>query len=212
MLRREKNILLTVFESLYPEPRSELNFSNNYELLVAVLLSAQCTDKKVNQITPLLFSTFPDCEALSKAKLSTVEKIIRPINYYRTKAKNLIKTAVLLVEKHACSVPGTFEQLINLPGVGRKTANVILSERGLAKTFPVDTHVARVSKRLGLTLHINPDLIEEDLKSEFEPGLWRNLHHYLIFHGRRVCKAARPLCAECRLNKICPSANLVTKM
>lgn len=205
MQKTDKIKLLKIFESIYPDPKSELNFSNSYQLWAAVLLSAQCTDKKVNQVTPILFEQFPDFKSLALAKQNQIEKIIRPINYYKTKSKHLIAGANLVVEKYNSKLPKTHHELTSIAGVGQKTANVILSELGLAKTFPVDTHVLRVSKRLGLASGKNPKTTEEELKLEFDQDLWRPLHHWLIFHGRRVCKAQNPNCTECQLNDFCPS-------
>ena len=197
--------LLKIFGELYPNPRSELNFRNNYELVVSVSLSAQCTDKKVNEITPHLFSRYDSFAKLEKASLPAVEKIIRPINYYRTKAKNLIGMACKVVADFKGELPTGHADLISLPGVGNKTANVIQSELGSAHTFPVDAHVFRVSKRLALAKGKDVLEVEEELRKRFKSNLWRPLHHWLIFHGRRVCKAQRPLCAECRLASLCPS-------
>lgn len=195
-----------ILDKAYPNPRSELNFNNDYELLVSVALSAQCTDKKVNQVTPLLFSKYPNFKTLSKAKLTAVEEIIRPINYYRTKAKNIIAASERVESLHHGTLPKNHEELIELPGVGRKTANVVLGELGISHTFPVDTHVFRVSKRLGMASGKSVNEVEEEMKRTFPSNLWRSLHHWLILHGRRVCKAQRPLCVECPLNKLCPSA------
>lgn len=204
MPRIDKTKLIQILGELYPDPKSELNFSNNYQLLVCVLLSAQCTDKKVNQVTPSLFAKYPDFSALAAAELSEMEAILRPINYYKTKAKNLINLGALVVEKHASQVPLSFDLLTSLPGIGQKTANVILSETGAAHTLPVDTHVFRLAHRLGLATGNKPEKVEEELKAQFEPVKWRNLHHWLILHGRRVCKAQNPACNDCRLNQICP--------
>ena len=206
MLPKHKSRLLTILDELYPNPRSELNFSNPYQLLISVVLSAQCTDKKVNEVTPSLFEKFKDFKSLAKAPLEEVEAIIGPINYFRTKAKNIIATARVITEDHEGKVPTDHEALTELPGVGRKTANVILCEHGETPAFPVDTHVFRVSRRLGLSDGNNPHDVEEDLMEEFPPETWRRLHHQLIFHGRRVCKARNALCEQCLLNKICPSA------
>lgn len=195
--------LLERLRELYKDPRSELNFASPYELVVSVILSAQCTDKKVNQITPELFNKFPDFYSLSKANRSQLEKIIRPINYYKTKAKNLIGMANEIIKNFNCNLPRSFDELITLPGVGRKTANVVLTELGAAATIPVDTHVFRVSKRLGLSDGKDVEEVESDLMRIFPIENWRNLHHWLIFHGRRVCKAQKPRCEECSLSKIC---------
>ena len=207
----KKAKLIKILSKEYPNPKSELNFKNNYELLIAVILSAQCTDKKVNQVTPDLFKKYPDFKSLSAAKTSDLQKIIKPINYYITKSKNLIKTAIIISGSHNGTLPKTHAEMTNLPGVGRKTANVVLGELGYEKTFPVDTHVMRVSKRLGLSKHSKPDLVEEELKIHFKEDLWRNLHHWLILHGRRVCKAQNPSCNECKLAKYCPKSGVLKK-
>lgn len=203
---QKKKTLISTLAALYPEPRSELDFANHYQLLISVMLSAQCTDKKVNQVTPELFRSYSSFAALSKAKLKDVERIIRPINYYKTKAKNLIATAEEVMARFDGEVPETHEKLTSLPGVGNKTANVILSERGIVPAFPVDTHIFRLSHRLGLSEGKNPDAVEKDLRKAFPSSEWRNLHHRLIFHGRRVCKARNPECSACSLRTICPSA------
>lgn len=205
---KRKANLLKIFAQLYPDPKSELNFANEYQLLLSVMLSAQCTDKKVNQVTPALFKRFPDFASLSVARLPQVENIIRPINYFRTKAKALIATSKLVETNFNSRLPRSMELLRTLPGVGQKTANVVLNELGIEPTFPVDTHVFRVSRRLGLADSENAAKVEEQLKKIFAPETWRNLHHYLIFHGRRVCKARNPLCAECALSQLCPSAGI----
>ncbi len=200
-----KRQLLQRLEKLYPNPRSELNFESPYQLLVAVLLSAQCTDKKVNEVTPLFFKSFPSFQALSRGALPKIETILRPINYYRTKSKNLLALSKMIGSEFSGEVPKSMEELISLPGIGRKTANVILGELGAAKTFPVDTHVLRVSHRLGLSGGEDPVSVEEELMREFQSKHWRNLHHWLILHGRRVCKATRPQCPDCVLADMCPS-------
>jgi endonuclease-3 len=197
--------LLAILETLYPEPRSELDFSNEYELLIAVMLSAQCTDKKVNQVTPELFAKYPSLKRLAGARVEDVAAIIRPINYYKTKSANIVATAQRITEEYRGTVPKTHEELTSLPGVGRKTANVVLGETGAVPSLPVDTHVFRVSNRLGLSSGKTPEAVERDLCAIFKPSEWRNLHHRFIFHGRRVCKARNPDCALCELRRICPS-------
>lgn len=191
---------------MYPEPASELKFSNDYQLLLSVMLSAQTTDKKVNEITPGLFKRFPNFQSLSKGKVSEVENLIRGVNYHPTKAKHLVATAKLVLSNFGGKVPDTYDEILTLPGVGRKTANVVLSERGVAHAIAVDTHVFRVARRLGLSKGSTPRFVEEDLMKLFPENVWRSLHHWLILHGRRICKARRPLCETCPLNKICPSA------
>ncbi|HMO01524.1 MAG TPA: endonuclease III [Oligoflexia bacterium] len=202
--------LVKILNRLYPKPKSELNFKNHYQLLIAVVLSAQCTDRKVNQVTKTLFKKFPSFKTLAAAPPAEVEQIIREVNYYKTKSKNIIELSKKIRESFDNKLPSDFDSLLSLPGVGRKTANVILGELGTCQTFPVDTHVKRVSLRLGLTKHTKPEKIEEDLKKIFEPSLWRRLHHQMIFHGRRVCLARSPLCNQCALQAICPSAKQKT--
>lgn len=206
MTPKKRTQLIRTLAQLYPDPHSELDFINEYQLLIAVMLSAQSTDKKVNQVTPELFHAYPNFKSLSQAKLSDVERIIRPINYYKTKSKNLIATGVEVVKRFDSHVPGTHKELTSLPGVGNKTANVVLSEKGIVPAFPVDTHIFRLAHRLGLSKGKTPDHVEADLRRLFPPTEWRNLHHRLIFHGRRVCPARSPKCHECALNGLCPSA------
>lgn len=204
--KSKKARLLEELERLYPEPESELNFRSDFQLIIAVALSAQCTDLKVNQVTPQLFKAYKNFKQLASAKIPDVEKIIRPINYYRTKAKNIVALSQRVTEEFHGQLPRTREGLTELPGVGRKTASVILSEKGIEPAFPVDTHVFRVSRRLRLATRKDRDKVEEQVKAKFDPSEWRNLHHRLIFHGRRVCKAQRPKCGECTLSPLCPSA------
>lgn len=204
MTPKKRAFLISALAELYPDPHSELDFKNEYQLLIAVMLSAQCTDKKVNQVTPHLFKSYPSFKALSQATLSEVENIIRPINYYKTKSKNLIACADKVVEQFGSKVPDSHKDLTSLPGVGNKTANVILSEKGVVPAFPVDTHIFRLAHRLGLSEGKTPDHVEADLRKAFPSSEWRNLHHRIIFHGRRVCTARNPQCQACVLTKICP--------
>jgi endonuclease III len=200
-----RNQIVKILSRLYPDPKSELHFENEFQLLIAVVLSAQCTDKKVNQITPQLFARYPDIATLAHARVVTIEKIIRPINYFRTKARNIVALAKMLESDFYGKIPSIHSDLVLLPGVGNKTANVVLSELGHAATFPVDTHVFRVARRLCLTKGKNVAAVEADLKRQFSANLWRPLHHWLIFHGRQVCKARSPLCPTCALAQLCPS-------
>lgn len=197
-----KTQILKILSKLYPEVQSELDFDNEYQLIVAVTLSAQCTDKKVNQVTPDLFKQYPNFAALSRGRISSIEKIIRPINYYKSKAKNLKGMATIVHQEWDDHLKTTFEELESLPGVGHKTASVVLGEKGIP-SLPVDTHVFRVSKRLGFADGKDVKAVEEELKSQFPKKDWRNLHHRLIFHGRRVCKAQNPKCTECLLAEYC---------
>jgi endonuclease III len=202
--------LLDVFLELYPNPESELHFRGSFQLLISVMLSAQCTDKKVNDVTPILFKKYPNAKKLSEASLADIEAIIRPINYYKTKAKHLIHTAQALVAEHGGKVPTSRTSLTALAGVGQKTANVVLGELDIEPAFPVDTHVFRVSKRLGLAQSEKREQVEEELKALFPPTTWRPLHHWLIFHGRRVCKAQSPQCSQCSLSHGCPSTTTLS--
>ena len=191
-------------DELYPDARCELNHRNHFELLVAVVLSAQTTDERVNSVTPFLFKKYPDARKLSKADLKDVEDIIKPIGLYHNKAVNIIKLADMLTEYYGGEVPSEREDLESLPGVGRKTANVILSNCFDVPAFAVDTHVSRVSKRLGIAeKDDDPNKIEEKLMNYFPEKYWGKLHHQFIFFGRYKCKAAKPECSDCPLKKIC---------
>lgn len=200
--------LLDKLKRLYPEPKSELNFRSEFELITAVILSAQCTDKKVNEVTPALFKSYPDFESLSIAKITAVEAIIRPVNFYKSKARNIVGMAKAVCERHHGKLPRHRSDLEALPGVGRKTASVVLSQLGIEPALPVDTHVFRVARRLGLSNAEKRDLVEEELRKRFHPKMWHDLHHWLIFHGRRVCKALRPQCDVCALASLCPSCKI----
>ncbi len=194
-----------LLEQAYPEARCELNFRNPYELLVATILSAQCTDARVNQVTPAFFACFPDAGSLAQASQEEVEALIKRTGFYRNKAKVLLGMAKALVAEHQGQVPAHMDALVRLPGVGRKTANVVLGTAfGLATGIVVDTHVARVSRRLGLTRSTDPDRIEEELMDLFPRDTWVGLSHRLILHGRYVCQARKPKCQECVLSSLCP--------
>jgi endonuclease-3 len=187
-----------------------LAYRNPFELLVAVILSAQCTDARVNLTTPALFAAYPEPAALARANLEEVEKIIKSCGFFRTKAKNIINAARALIEHHAGEVPREREQLEALPGVGRKTAAVVLSVAFEGPAFAVDTHVFRVAHRLGLTLGKTPRAVEDDVTRIVPSEKWRHAHHWLILHGRAICKAPLPLCDACPVT-MCPSRALVAK-
>ena len=191
----------------YPDARTELFWSSPLELLVATVLSAQTTDVRVNQVTPGLFEKYRSAWDLAGADPESLEAEIRPTGFYRNKARSLRNMARVLVEDHDGEVPRTMKELTTLPGVGRKTANVVLGNAfGIDEGVVVDTHVRRLSGRLGLTTHTNPEKIERDLL-EVVPEKDRTIFsHLLIFHGRRVCKARKPDCPNCILNDICPSS------
>ncbi len=202
--QRAKKLQALLAEA-YPEARCELDHRNAYELLVATILSAQCTDARVNQVTPAFFARFPNAHALAQASQEEVEELIKSTGFYRNKAKALLGMAKALVERHGGEVPRDMEAMVKLPGVGRKTANVVLGTAyGLATGIVVDTHVARVSQRLGLTTAQDPEKIEQDLMALFPKDQWVALSHRLILHGRYVCKARKPACSSCRLAEICP--------
>lgn len=197
-------------EATYPNAHCELDHENAYQLLVATILSAQCTDRRVNMVTPALFARYPDAEALAAARQEDVEELVRTTGFFRSKAKNLIGMATALVERHGGEVPAEMDALVRLPGVGRKTANVILGNAfGINEGVVVDTHVARLAARLGLSREEDPVKIEQDLMRLFDRERWTMLSHLLIFHGRRTCEARRPRCGECPLADLCPSAAVV---
>jgi endonuclease-3 len=193
--------------ALYPDAHCELDFASPYQLLVATILSAQCTDKRVNMVTPGLFARYPDARALAGAKADDIEAIIRSTGFFRAKTKSLIGMAGAVTDGHGGAIPATMEQLVTLPGVGRKTANVVLGnafqrDEGVV----VDTHVARVGARLGLFRDTDPVKIEAELMALYPRDRWTMLSHLLIWHGRRICDARRPKCELCVLNDRCPSS------
>ena len=191
----------------YPDAHCALNHRNAYQLIVATILSAQCTDVRVNMVTPALFAKYPNAAALADANRDTLEEMIKSTGFFRSKAKSLLGMAQALVERDKGQVPRTMEELTALPGVGRKTANVVLGNAfDVNDGIVVDTHVARLSKRLGLTKETDPVKIERALMPLFPRDHWTMLSHLLIEHGRRVCEARRPKCEQCVLNDICPSS------
>jgi endonuclease III len=193
----------------YPDAHTELDYETPLQLLMATILSAQCTDKRVNMVTPLLFKTYPTAAALADAPPEKLEEIIKSTGFFRNKTKSLIGLGKALVERHNGEVPDSMDALVKLPGVGRKTANVVLGNAFLKNEgVVVDTHVARVSHRLGLTRETDPVKIEQDMMPLFPREDWALLSHLLIFHGRRVCEARRPKCEICVLNDICPSSTI----
>jgi endonuclease III len=196
----------------YPEAVCELAFRDPYELLVATILSAQCTDARVNQVTPVVFRRWPDATTLAAAGPTELEAVIRSTGFYRNKARSLLGMATAVVERHGGAVPRTMDELTALPGVGRKTANVVLGTAyGIAAGVVVDTHVARLSQRLGLTRSSEPEKIERDLMRVFPSTAWVALAHRLILHGRRVCAARAPACERCALAEVCPRKGVEKK-
>ena len=193
----------------YPDAHCELDFETPLQLLVATILSAQCTDKRVNMVTPELFRAYPGAEDLASAKSANLEDLIRSTGFFRNKTKSLLGMSAAIVERHAGEVPRTMEDLVNLPGVGRKTANVVLGNAfATNEGVVVDTHVGRLAVRLGLTNDTDPVKVEQTLMHLFPREDWALLSHLLIFHGRRVCVARAPRCGECVLSDICPSSQV----
>lgn len=194
---------------LYPDAHCELDYRNPYELAVATILSAQCTDKRVNIVTPELFRRWPDAEALSRAPREEIEQVIQSTGFYRNKAKSLSGFATQVMERHGGEVPADMDALVVLPGIGRKTANVVLGNAfGINEGVVVDTHVQRLSRRFGLTKESDPVKVEQALIPLFPRESWTMLSHLMIWHGRRTCDARKPKCNDCALAEICPSAEL----
>jgi endonuclease III len=196
-------------EELYPDVDCELDRETPFQLVCATILSAQCTDERVNKVTPELFRRYPTPEAMARAPLPALEKIIKSTGFFRQKAKSLKGTAVGILERFGGEVPRTLAELTTLPGVARKTANVVLGTAfGLAEGIVVDTHIQRLAMRLGLTRTSEPKGIEQDLMKVLPRDSWIRMGHQLIWHGRRVCFARKPNCAECTLASFCPSAGI----
>lgn len=203
-----KRKILDLLKEHYPDAASELNFKNAYELLVATVLAAQCTDARVNTVTPKLFSLYPNPAALANADKSELEQIIHSLGFYSTKSANLIAAAKRMVEEYGGEVPRSMDELVTLPGVGRKTASVVLSNAFDIPAFAVDTHVFRVSKRLGLASGKDVLTSEKELCALIPKSDWKDAHHWLLLHGRRVCSARKPKCGECFLNELCPKIDV----
>lgn len=195
--------VIDILMELYPDAKAELNYSNPFELLIATILSAQCTDVQVNKTTEKLFKELKVPEDYLKLTEEELGEKIRSCGFYKTKSKNILATCRLLIEKFNGEVPDTLEELITLPGVGRKTANVVLSNAFSKPAIAVDTHVFRVSNRIGLADSKNVLDTEKDLMDNIDKKMWSKAHHLLIFHGRRICKARKPLCDKCPLTDYC---------
>ncbi|MCH5286061.1 MAG: endonuclease III [Christensenellaceae bacterium] len=197
-----KKAILAELQRLYPDARPELNFSNPYETLVATILSAQCTDKQVNKVTPAVFARFPDAVSMAAASVDELYPMVKSCGF-KTKANNIIEACKLIALRHGGEVPSTMEELTALPGVGRKTANVVMANAFGVPAIAVDTHVFRVSNRLGLADADDVLKTELQLQKAIPKSDWSAAHHWLIYHGRRVCKAQRPLCESCTLRDMC---------
>ena len=198
-------LIVRELEGEFPEAETALIHRNSFELLIATILSAQCTDDRVNKVTPELFQLAPDPAALSKLPLKKIEKLIGSVNYFRTKSKNLKACAEMLVTDFGAQVPSTRDELVKLPGVGRKTANVVLGNAFGQPSVVVDTHVKRLSHRLKLSSGNTPEEIEAELERVVDKSKWISISHLLILHGRKTCKALKPLCGACVIRHLCPS-------
>ena len=205
MTRAQKTAILERLEQMYPEAKAELVFSNPYEMLVATMLSAQCTDKQVNKVTPAVFERWPDANAMAEARVDELFPMVRSCGF-KSKAGNIIAACRIIREQHGGQVPDTMEALTALPGVGRKTANVVLSNAFGIPAFAVDTHVFRVSNRMGLCKADSVEETERQMTRLIPREKWGQAHHWLIWHGRKLCKAQRPLCSECGVQDLCPYA------
>lgn len=203
VVNKKCKFIYETLNEIYKTPKCELNYKNNFELLVAVILSAQCTDKRVNEVTDKLFKIYNTPSDFASIKGETLEKLIYSCGFYKNKAKNIINMSKDLILKFNGQVPSDFNDLISLSGVGRKTANVVLSEGFKQNALAVDTHVFRVSHRLNLSNAKTPDKTEEDLKKQFDENLWSNLHLYMVLFGRYICKSQRPNCEVCKFKEIC---------
>jgi endonuclease-3 len=204
-------LLLAALEESYPETGTALDYRTPLQLAIATILSAQCTDKRVNLVTPALFARFPDARSFADAELSEIEEYIKSTGFFRNKAKAIKGFCEAVLREHGGEVPGTLDELVKLPGVGRKTANVVLGDAFGVPGITVDTHVGRLSRRLGLTAHTDPVKVELDLMKLIPQAEWTRFSHRLIFHGRKVCHARQPVCTECTLASLCPKYGVVTK-
>ncbi|HTV47655.1 MAG TPA: endonuclease III [Phycisphaerae bacterium] len=210
--KKQTATIIARLKKAYPDAHCALDHRTPLQLLIATILSAQCTDVRVNMVTPELFKRFPDAASLAAANITNIEQIIRSTGFYRAKARAIQQTAKLLVERYNGKVPDTMESLTSLSGVGRKTANVVLGNAfGKNVGIVVDTHVGRISRRLGLTRQDNPEKVEQDLMKLVPQKQWALFAHLLIFHGRQVCFARKPDCESCTLADLCPSAFKIAK-
>jgi endonuclease III len=196
--------ILDILELTHPEAKCALDYRNPFELVSATILSAQCTDERVNQVTPALFRRYPDAKAMARAKAEDLEAIVRPTGFFRSKSRSLMGCAAALAERHGGEVPRTMEEMVKLPGVGRKTASVVLGHAyDVAEGIAVDTHVLRVGNRLGIARAAEPLEVERQLMAIIPKERWTRTTDLLIFHGRKICIARRPLCGECPVFALC---------
>jgi endonuclease III len=203
-LRSRARQVVRLLAKLYPDAHCALHYDNPLQLLIATILSAQCTDTRVNLVTPGLFARYPDVKAFAEAAPRQLEQAIASTGFFRNKARNIIACCRDILAHHGGRVPSTMEELVKLPGIGRKTANVILGNAFDVPGITVDTHVGRVSRRLGLTNHTDPAKVERDLMELIPKKEWTMFSHRMIFHGRQICHARKPKCDQCLLAKVCP--------
>lgn len=204
MRKQQREAILVLLEETYMGTETALNYSTPFELLVAVIMSAQCTDERVNKITARIFPKYNTPEKMGALSQEQLEEEIRDCGLFRSKAKNLLATCKMLTEEYNSVIPDTVEELMKLPGVGKKTANVVASIVYKVPAIAVDTHVFRVSHRLGLAKGDDPLAVEKELQKAIPKNKWSDAHHWLIWHGRKICKARKPLCSECVLVELCP--------
>lgn len=204
MRKQQREAILALLEETYMGAETALNYSTPFELLVAVIMSAQCTDERVNKITARIFPKYNTPEKMGALSQEQLEEEIRDCGLFRSKAKNLLATCKMLTEEYNSVIPDTVEELMKLPGVGKKTANVVASIVYKVPAIAVDTHVFRVSHRLGLANGDDPLAVEKELQKAIPKNKWSDAHHWLIWHGRKICKARKPLCSECVLVELCP--------
>ena len=203
MTSKEVKALLKQLDKLYPDANCSLDFANPWQLLAATILSAQTTDERVNQVTPALFARFKDAKSTCRATVPELEELIRPTGFFRNKAKSLLGAAQMLCENYNCQVPGSLDELVKLPGVGRKTANVVLGDAFGIPGITVDTHVGRISRRLGLSEETDPEKVERNLMATIPQKDWTKFSHQVIYHGRQVCQSRKPRCAVCGISAYC---------
>ncbi len=207
MTKQKAIEILDILKNTYPDAKCSLDFNTPFELLIAVILSAQCTDERVNKTTPILFSKFDTPKDFASAELTDIEDLIHPCGFYKNKAKNIKATSIILLDKFNGEVPHTMEELITLPGVGRKTANVVMLEafhnpQGVA----IDTHAKRISNRIGFSKEKDPIKIEKDILNLFSKEYYYDINHILIWHGRNICKSQNPLCEKCSIKNLCKNS------
>ncbi len=203
-MKKQANELVKILKETYPDAKCSLDFKTPFEMVVAVMLSAQCTDERVNKTTPSIFSKYSTPEDFARIDIKELEELIHPCGFYKNKAKNIKACAQMIVEKFGGQVPKTMEELVSLPGVGRKSANVVMLEAfGDAQGIAVDTHCKRIANKMGLSNEKEPEKIEQDLLKIFEKKDYKDINHLLIWHGRNTCIARNPKCEECKVKEMC---------